>query len=257
MEEYSHEIKSESCNPLKNSLTNLSLIGGQQFFSPFQISDGLFDLLFQSWIFFQLKIIKSTFQKSFHQAYRLKGKNRWIIKQNEVSVPPFSSPSVRALYLVFSIPQQELSCASFLDAASVLAERKHIQYRQRDQSLQTIDSTAYFCLLSSTVFFMERCALYRKLQEKQFNNGFIHSSSKGLLLGCLSSIAKLSFTCAWNISSCCSFQSSSSSAVLYSSVSRGSVTGGGLGWAGGTRCGSERGMALDVWLLSSEEERLY
>ena len=152
MEEYSHEIKSESCNPLTNSLTNLSLIGGQQFFSPFQISDGLFDLLFQSWIFFQLKIIKSTFQKSFHQAYRLKGKNRWIIKQNEVSVPPFSSPSVRALYLVFSIPQQELSCASFLDAASVLTEGKHIQYRQRDQSLQTIDSTAYFCLLSSTVF---------------------------------------------------------------------------------------------------------
>ena len=48
MEEYSHEIKSESCNPLTNSLTNLSLIGGQQFFSPFQISDGLFDLLFQS-----------------------------------------------------------------------------------------------------------------------------------------------------------------------------------------------------------------
>lgn len=94
------------------------------------------------------KLYKST----FHQAYRLKGKNRWIIKQNEVSVAPFSSPSVRALYLVFSIPQQELSCASFLDAASVLTERKHIQYRQRDQSLQTIDSTAYFCLLSSTVF---------------------------------------------------------------------------------------------------------
>lgn len=115
-------------------------------------------------------------------------------------------------------------------------------------------------LLLSTQF---DCVLYGKmctLQEitgKQFNNGFIHSSSKGLLLGCLSFIAKLSFTCAWNISSCCSFQSSSSSAVLYSSVSRGSVTGGGLGWAGGTRCGSERGMALDVWLLSSEEERLY
>lgn len=105
-------------------------------------------------------------------------------------------------------------------------------------------------------FYGKMCTL-QEITGKQFNNSFIHSSSKGLLLGCLSSIAKLSFTCAWNISSCCSFQSSSSSAVLYSSVSRGSVTGGGLGWAGGTRCGSERGMALDVWLLSSEEERLY
>lgn len=112
-------------------------------------------------------------------------------------------------------------------------------------------STQFDC-----VFYGKMCTL-QEITGKQFNNGFIHSSSKGLVLGCLSSIAKLSFTCAWNISSCCSFQSSSSSAVLYSSVSRGSVTGGGLGWAGGTRCGSERGMALDVWLLSSEEERLY
>lgn len=68
---------------------------------------------------------------------------------------------------------------------------------------------------------------------------------------------KFCFTCAWNNSSCCSFHSSSSNAALYAAVSRGSATGGGLGWAGGTRCGSARGMALEVWLLSSEEDKLY